>query len=398
MVARTAQEWGIPLETAVIDVPSYIKETGMNAQAAAREKRYAFFKDAAAAHGAELLMLGHHADDQAETVLMRIIRGTGVGGLAGIPYRRKEDHLELVRPLLRVTKKELLSYCARNGVPYAIDSSNLSRKYFRNAVRLDILPMLRRMNPRAEEALVRLAELAAADDDFLEEEASRLLATVAVRSGEGFRVDLAQFGGLHVALQRRIVKLILKYSSDCWFSLEFQKLDELLEAMADPKKTVNRIDIGDGWVFIREYGEAYIGPIMKNSGGYCYEVSEIPCTIRLEACGRLLEIERLEPSVTSLPGNRQEAFFDESGLAMPLYVRTRRPGDRLYPDGLNGSKKVQDIFVDAKIPRAQRDVWPLLADGEGRILWVPGLRRSRFARAGSHAKSIIRVCIRPDSG
>lgn len=398
LVARTAEEWGIPLETAVIDVPAYIKETGLNAQEAARKKRYAFFKEAAAKHGARLLLLAHHADDQAETVLMRIVRGTGIGGLAGIPRRRKEDRLELIRPLLRITKKELLSYCERNGVPYATDSSNFSRKYVRNAVRLDVLPMLRKINPRVDEALVRLADLASAEDDFMTREAARLLETVAARSGEGFRVNLEKFHGLHVALQRRILHLILKYSSESWFSLEYQKLDELLDAMADQRKTVHRIDIGDGWTFTREYGEVYIGPAQGHHGGYCHVVREIPCAIRLEAWGRLLEIERLDSTVTSLPDHRQEAFFDESGLVMPLVIRTRKPGDRLQPDGLDGSKKVQDIFVDAKIPRSQRDVWPLVTDGGDRILWIPFLRRSRFARAGSDAKSVIRIRVRPDQG
>jgi len=396
LVARAAQSWGIPLETAVIDLPSYIKETGRNAQEAAREKRYAFFREAAGRHGADTLMLAHHADDQAETVLMRIIRGTGVSGLAGIPQRRKEGNLELVRPLLRITKKELLAYCQRNGVPYATDSSNFSRKYVRNTVRLDVLPALRKMNPKVDEALVRLADLAAADDDYLEKEAARHLEGTAAFSGGGWRVDLKRFGALHIALQRRIVQLILKYSSESWYSLAYRKVDDLLEAMTDRQKTVRRMDIGDGLIFIREYDEAYVGPNRPGHGGYCFTVPEIPCTVRLDACGAQLEFERVPMPVTSPPDPRREAFFDESQLAMPLTVRTRRPGDRFCPDGLGGSKKVQDVFVDAKIPRSRRDVWPLVTDSGGRILWIPGLRRSRFAHASSDATSVIRVAVRPD--
>ncbi len=398
MVAGACRSWGIPLETAVMDLPAYIEETGMNAQAAAREKRYAFLKQTAAAHGAELLLLGHHADDQAETVLMRILRGTGVGGLAGIPFRRQEENLELIRPLLRITKKELLLYCRRNGVPYAVDSSNFSRKYFRNAVRLDLIPELKKINPRLEEALIRLADLAAADDDCLEKEAAGLFESLTIRAGEGFLVDRRRFAALHVALQRRLIKLILKYSSGPWLSLEYRQIEELLEAMADERKAVNRIDIGGGWTFSREYDEVYMGPPRQGQGGYRHPVEEIPAAIRLDPGGRIFEIERLEPSVTLLPDHRWEAFFDESELAMPLCVRTRQPGDRMLPDGLNGTKKVQDMFVDAKVPRSQRDAWPLLADREGRILWIPGLRRSRLARVGPRTKSIIRVCVRPENG
>ncbi|WP_219643860.1 tRNA lysidine(34) synthetase TilS [Cohnella sp. CFH 77786] len=397
LVARAAERWGIPFEAAAIDVPAYIEETGMNPQSAAREKRYEFLRQAAASHAASCLFLGHHADDQAETVLMRVLRGTGVSGLGGIPYRRKEGNLELIRPLLRMTKRELLTYCERNGVPYAVDSSNLTRHYFRNAVRLDLFPMLEQYNPRFKESLIRLAEAAAADDDYLEAETARLLPETAVRSGRGFRLERRRFRGLHVALQRRLIKLILKYSSDPWHSLEFRLIEDILEALADENNTVTRMDLGGGWTLVREYDEAYLGPLPEERSGYRLPVREFPCEFRL-GNGRSIGFERLEGAVTSLPDNRWEAFFDESCLKLPLIVRTRLPGDRMEPAGLNGTKKVQDMFVDAKIPRSKRDDWPLIADAEGRILWIPGLRRSRLAPVRPDTAATLRIEMRTEDG
>jgi tRNA(Ile)-lysidine synthase len=395
LVVHTAQEWGIPVRTAAIDVPAYIEETGMNAQVAAREKRYEFLHEAAASCGASHLLFGHHADDQAETVLMRLLRGTGIGGLAGIPYRRKERNLELIRPLLRITKGEILTYCERNGVPYAVDSSNLSRRYFRNAVRLDLLPLLESYNPRLKESLTRLADMASADDDYMEAETAALLSGVAVRSGEGFRFERRRFRSLHVALQRRMIKLILRYCSDPCHFLAFRQVEEMLEAMADDRPTVTRIDVGNGWALVREYDQVYIGPRQPVGLPFRYSVSVFPSTILLETSGSTIELERLGGAVTSPPDNRWEAFFDESGLDLPLIVRTRERGDRLEPDGLNGTKKVQDMFVDAKVPRSLRDFWPLLADSAGRILWIPGLRRSCLSPVHSHTETTIRITVVP---
>jgi tRNA(Ile)-lysidine synthase len=390
LVRQAARKWGAGFEAASIDVPSYIEETGLNAQIAAREKRYEFLKRTAEAHGAGQIVLGHHADDQAETVLMRILRGTGVGGLSGIPYRRKEGNLELIRPLLRITKPELLSYCERNGVPYAVDSSNLARDYFRNAVRLDAIPMLERYNPRLKESLVRLADTAAADDDYLKREAEAMLGRVAVRDGDGFRLMRRRFRGLHVALQRRLIKLILSYSSAPGHPARHRRIEDVLSAASDESRTAGRTDIGGGWVLEREYDEVYIGPPYPADAAFRHEIGDFPCTLDLGK-GRTVRFERVDGAATSPPADRREAFFDEAALRLPLVLRTRRPGDRMRPAGLNGSKKVQDMFVDAKIPRTMRDGWPLLTDASDRILWIPGLRRSSEARPGPLTKSAIRV-------
>nr|WP_255807736.1 tRNA lysidine(34) synthetase TilS [Cohnella mopanensis] len=379
LVRRYAELLGLKFETAELGMPSYIAETGINAQTAAREKRYEFLKQVASQYSASYLLTGHHADDQAETVLMRLIRGTGVSGLAGIPYRRKEDQLELIRPLLRITKCELLEYCKRNGVPYAVDSSNIDRHYFRNAVRLDLMPMLEQHNPRLKASLIRLADMAGADDAYMEIQTQRAFQEEVTPSGEGFRIERRRFRSLHVALQRRLIKLILNCSANPRQMLDYGHVEEILAALLQDRPTVTQLDIGDGWVLIREYEQAYIGPALPESVNFTYIVTETMNAVDIEETGEQIRLERLEGTCSSLPGNEQEACFDADQLQFPIRIRSRMPGDLMHPYGLKGTKKVQDMFVDAKVPRSRRDKFPLLVDGKGRVLWIPGIRRSSHA-------------------
>ncbi len=391
LVGRLAREWGMPFETAELGLPAYIAETGMNAQSAAREKRYRFLKQVAERNSCSVLLTGHHADDQAETVLMRLIRGTGPSGLAGIKPRRKEEDLELIRPLLRITKCELLDYCKRNGVPFAVDSSNVDRHYFRNTVRLDLIPMLEKHNPKLKASLVRLADMAAMDDDYMEDQTFKAFEEWVSPSGEGFRLERRRFRGLHVALQRRLIKLILNCSSYPRQMLDFHQVEEILAALLEERPTVIQLDIGDGWVLKREYEEVYIGPSLPQSLSFAYIVTESMEEVAIEETGERAMLERLMGSVPHVSGNLLEACFDEAELKYPLKIRSRLPGDLLHPYGLNGTKKVQDMFVDAKVPRSRRDSLPLLVNGDGRVLWIPRMRRSRHALITDHTRSTLHI-------
>jgi len=390
LVKQVARSWQVACETAAIDVPAYIAATGLNPQSAAREKRYAFLREVARRNGASAIALGHHADDQAETVLMRFLRGTGIGGMAGIPYRRREKDLELIRPLLRITKRELLEYGVRNGVPHAVDSSNAKRDYFRNKVRLDLLPMLEQYNPQLRAALVRLSELAAAENEYMEAEAGKALAESAVRKEEGWLIDRRRFRSLHVALQRRMIKLILSCLEN---ANDFGQVEVVAQAIASERTAGYRADIGGGWIVACEYDEAYLGPQPSVRPGFAYAVSGPDADIAVPEAKVVFRLRSLDESGSSLAESQRVAFFDLAALRFPLTIRSRRPGDRLEPLGLKGSKKVQDMFVDAKIPRSLRDAVPLLADADGRILWIPGLRRSRHAVPDAGTRKTVRVFV-----
>ncbi|REJ14411.1 MAG: tRNA lysidine(34) synthetase TilS [Paenibacillaceae bacterium] len=397
-VRRLCEELGVPLDAVEYDLPSYIEETGMNAQAAAREKRYAFLRSAAARRGASRIALAHHADDQAETVLMRLLRGAGTSGIAGMPMKRREGNVELIRPLLRISKLELLQYCAREGLGYCEDSSNRKTVYFRNAVRLEILPFLERYNPNVSASLVRLAEISRAEDDFLTREAERAMAGLVRREQGGFAMERGAFLGLHVALQRRLITLILIYLGVEKGAIPFERIDAIREAAAEGSPTTSVIEAGRGVRFLREYDVLrwMTGDAAGDDAGFEYEVTADVRELAIpEAGGRLVFRRMLRAAGEPLPSpgaeSRCAALFDEDAVAYPLRVRSRRPGDRMRLAGLNGSKKVQDIFVDGKVARAMRSRIPLVADAEGRLLWIAGIRRSADAPVTEDTTRILRI-------
>ncbi|MGU3473765.1 tRNA lysidine(34) synthetase TilS [Paenibacillus sp. D51F] len=395
-VRAFAERLGIPFYSAELDVPAYLERRGGNKQDAARKLRYKFLHEAAAAHGASAIALAHHADDQAETVLMRIIRGTAPSGLAGIAPRRTEGGVELIRPLLRIGKSDLLDYCSRFGVPSFTDSSNEHPDYFRNAVRLEAIPSLERFNSRLRPSLCRLAEAASAEADFLDRETESLHRSLVASTAGGMTMRGADLAGLHVALQRRLIKLILDYLALEKEPTGFEEVENIRLGALAAEPSNWRIDLSRGLRFRREYGQLSWErrPAVKAA----LEEREAPLDGRLvlEEAGLLFAFRTLEDLDGDAVGKAAQAgphraVFDLDKLSLPLAVRPRRAGDRMSAMGLNGTKKVQDMFVDAKVPPSRRDLLPLLCDGEGTILWIPGIRRSAEAAAEPESRRLLVV-------
>jgi tRNA(Ile)-lysidine synthase len=396
-VRRFAADLGIDCESTFIDMPAYIEETKMNAQAAARKKRYSFLHETAVKYGASRIALAHHADDQAETVLMRILRGTSPGGLAGIPIRRTEKNVELIRPLLRKNKADILRYCEQWGLSYSYDSSNGKRTYFRNVVRLDVLPYLANFNPHVSEAIVRLSELATAEDDWMERETKAVFGRHIMLEREGCQMTRKALLDLHVALQRRLIKLILNYVGMETETISFDNVETIRQAAMESAAGSWSLDVGSGVRFVREYDKLRFIRVARaanpalSSGGYAYVVGKDVSRLELPEAGATLMFEELRPPFEGKPASRREALFDADLLEWPLTVRNRRPGDRMQVLGLNGTKKVQDMFVDDRIAPSVREVLPLLVDASGSLLWIPGVRRSRLAQVNASTNRVLRV-------
>jgi tRNA(Ile)-lysidine synthase len=395
-VRRFAASLGIPCESTFIDMPAYIEESRMNGQAASREKRYAFLHGVARTYGASRIALAHHADDQAETVLMRVVRGTGLGGLAGIPISRSEKNVELIRPLLRKYKADILRYCDLWAIPYSQDSSNGQKHYFRNVVRLDILPYLSAYNPQLPQSLVRLAELAAAEDDWLAQETKAVYGRHVLPHREGCQLNRKALLGLHVALQRRLIKLILNYIGLETEPSSFDSVETIRLAASESAATTWSFDAGGGIRFVREYDNLLFvrpdrGAMKSSSDGYAYAVEEGAAALDLPEAEGSLTFEEASAAAARRPGNRLEALFDADAIHYPLTIRNRQPGDRMAVLGLNGTKKVQDMFVDDRIAPSRREVLPIVVDANGFVLWIPGIRRSAWAPVTDSTKRVIRM-------
>ena len=381
-VVEYADQLGLPCEVGLIDVPAYIRESGLNSQLAAREKRYIYLQQVASDYECHLIALAHHADDQAETVLMRFLRGSGSTGLAGIRLRRPLKNVELIRPLLRIYKSEVLEHCLKHELRFCIDSSNAQRKYFRNQVRNDLIPLLQQFNPQLPEAMNRLAEVLGQEDDYMEQEVEAVFKKHVAFDHKGIQLSRLTFGLLHVALQRRLIKLILTYLASDQGTFDFVRLELIRTAIIQEQTSALTLHIRDNIYFIREYDILRFTSSDPPLFAFNFSIVEaesgeltLPDEWKLSYSTYSREGEsRLDDQWT-----KNHVMFDLDLLHFPLSVRSRENGDRIQVIGLNGSKKVKDIFIDEKVPLRLRSKIPLVIDASGHILWIPGFRRSAHA-------------------
>ena len=349
LVERVARERGL-----LVHVGSAARPP--RSEGEAREARYRFLRGVATQTGAKMIALGHTRDDQAETVLLHLVRGSGVVGLAAMRPRRDD----LARPLLCLTRAETEAYAASIGVRPARDPSNRDLRYARNLVRLRVLPALERINPKAREALARVAENAAALADVLQARAD-----AALREAGGAGLD----GAAAIDLDRlaedeatRSAALALAAERAGVPSLSERHRRALLELSRDTSGSA-RLDLPGGHVAVREYATLRIGDRESEASP--------PGEVRLEP-GRLTPwggwtffLGGEAPRGDHFP---LRAWVTEE----PLAVRAWRPGDRLG-GGAAGRKKVQDVLTNAKVPRRTRPQYPVVVDASGAVVWVPGL-------------------------
>jgi tRNA(Ile)-lysidine synthase len=390
-VAEYAKRLGLPYEIGVINVPQYIKESHMNGQAAARELRYAFLQQVAEKYQAEHIALAHHADDQAETLLMRLVRGTGTLGLTGIPIRRRIKNVELIRPLLRIYKSEVLQHCEQHGLSFCLDSSNGQSKYVRNQIRHELIPLLKQYNPQLPEALNRLADVMGLEDEFLKQEVDATYQRLVVEAANGLQLPRDGFALIHPALQRRLIKLILSYLGPNASSFDFLTTEKVRFAIMQDTPTTLTLNLGADILFTREYEQMYfqIKPTLSSGFHFSLESGEGQLELPDGMLLRYFVSNCDERSHKELSRSHETAYFDLDLLRFPLNVRNRQDGDRMEIRGLNGSKKVKDIFIDAKLPYRLRNQVPLIVDAAERVLWIPGFRRSVHAIATSSTTRLL---------
>lgn len=379
-VEQLCTTMGIPCTVLERDVPSYMKETGKGPQEAGREVRYRLFEEVALEVGATKLALAHHADDQVETVLFRLLRGTTLHGLGGIPLRRwlVPEQVEVVRPLLPFHRSQLEEYCAQHRLFPREDSSNRTGKYARNRLRLQIIPLLEEIQPQFREHILRLSRDADADERYLTLASKKLLPEVIKsRSTNRIGIDLQKFQSCDVALQRRMIPLILKYLSDR-YDVSSRDVEAIL-TLARSDNPSARLCLAEGIKVSRMYHsmvfEVFSGK--EGTAAYCVPL-EVPGNTKVKIPNVTIQITVTErmPDWKQLPPNT--AVFDSSLLTKPLYVRSRKSGDRMVPFGSVNAKKLKELLIDAKIPREWRDRLPLILAGDD-IVWVPGVKRSAHA-------------------
>lgn len=386
----------VPLQCGAGDLRGHAQARRLSLEEAARELRYRFLARAARKARCDAVAVGHTQDDQAETVLLHLLRGSGLRGLAGMapsapwPLPSRGDTPRLVRPLLCLSRADTERACREAGVVPLRDPTNRSRAHLRNRIRLELLPLLRRYNPRIGEALVRFATTAAADVEFLEELAAAALP--ASRGADGtVRLERRRLLALPPALQAHAVRLAASRLLGDARALSERHLRAVLRAAAGP--TGGRLDLPRGLRLQVERGAITLtkrppSPPRPLPDGA--RPLPVPGTVRFGLWRIEVQLLARRPAARSLVADSYVAYLDADACGPRLSLRRRRPGDRFQPLGLARSKKLQDFFVDAHVPRAERDAVPLVCAERG-IAWIVGRRLAEWAKVTAASRRVLRL-------
>ena len=404
-VQLLATNLGLPCSIDKQDPIAFQRQRGISSfEQAAREMRYSFLKFVAASAGAKAVALGHTADDQAETILLHLLRGSGLHGLRGMselaawPWPEPEAAPLLFRPLLMAAKADTAAYCKSVGQTYRQDSGNYMWRFTRNRVRLDLMPRLARdYNSRVGQALVRLARAASEDLDFIEREVERHWPTVASEGGGSVTIDTDALLGLHPSLRRHTLRRAYAIIAGDARGFGDVHIYALL-SLAQRNEGSKVLHLPRGIIARREYNSLTLGQADSTPMPVLTEEHVIRLPLEI---GDRLEVEledwRLSMAVIGpdqplpSPGAAEaqySACLDLEAVGTVAAIRTRRPGDRFQPSGMAGTKKLQDFFTDAKIPRESRDHIPLLVCN-GRVAWVAGRRVAEWAMPKEGAASLF---------
>ncbi len=399
-VAEVFESLGIPHTIGQADVQALQKRRRLTLEEAAREARYAFLARVAAEQRADAVATGHTSDDQAETVLLNILRGAGLTGLRGMESvaHRVFDGREitLARPLLNVSRKETEAYCRALGLSPRLDESNLSPRMTRNRVRLEMLPILEQYNPSIKDALLRLSRSAAQDFSYIEAEVERVWASVARADGDSVSLDRKTFKKLPPAIQHHLLRRAVSAVKGGLQEVEQSHIEEMARLIS--ARAGKSLDLPGGLRFDVGYTEAVISaseqatcPLPQLEGEHRLNVPGETSIPGWRVAARVLSGGEMGP-FTPQKASQYLERFDLDVVGEELWVRARKPGDRFQPLGMSGTKKLQDFMVDERIPRAWRERVPLVVSPRG-IIWVAGYRIADWARVGENTRRVLELRI-----
>ncbi|HXV82190.1 MAG TPA: tRNA lysidine(34) synthetase TilS [Candidatus Binatia bacterium] len=397
-VAELARALGLPFHLREANIRQIRRETGKgNLEALARAERYRFFAEVVQERELHRVATAHTLDDQAETVLMWFLRGAGMKGLSGMPpaqnLRLDSTHstetLKIIRPLLEVSKAEILHYLESKKVDYRIDRTNLDTALLRNWIRLKLMPQLKeKAGCNLPSRLAQQAALIREEEEFLQRLAQAELGRI--RTAEG--IDRGALLKCDKALQRRLLRVWIEAERGHLRGLDFLHVEALLDLVkAGPPQ--GRLAIPGGWELVKEYEGLRLEKRPRNSSQPCacysYDL-QVGEDLQIDEAELMIQARAISPPLARLPDDFMEAVFDRAFLTPNLTLRNFRHGDRFQPLGMAGHKKVKELFIERKVPLSMRTSLPLLVLGN-EVIWIPGYARSEVAKVTSATQSILHL-------
>ena len=423
-VKKFAVKLGVPVISDTFRVAVLAKEKRLSLEEAARRARYDFLEEVANQVGASKIALAHTASDQAETLLMRLMRGSGLDGLSAIPPVRNN----IIRPLIEVFRDEIQDYCRENNLQPCLDSSNRETSFLRNRIRLNLIPYLStEYGDQMERVLFQTTNLLRQDREYLKKETERVFKSVLEeKSHEGLVLNGQKLSCLHPALQRRVIRKAIEEIKGDLRGITFDHIVSILKLYKT--KQSKQLDLPHGLVIRHRYGNLLIRKGKEENLSLVRNLV-IPGTTKLTELNLALDTELISitPGISFQKDSQKklgeqfissgrlaahlslasaknlkshgigdfpepQAWFDLDKLKPPLYLRTREKGDRFHPLGMEGSKKVKDFFIDLKIPLERRKRIPLLI-GKDRVVWIVGYRIDERFKVDKDTKAILKVKI-----
>lgn len=385
---------GIPFFTRVINVDSYAKEKRLNKQEAARYLRYNALEEIAHENAASKIAVGHNADDQAETVLMRLFRGAGSLGLSGIPPVRKN----IIRPLIEIERKEIEQFLEDEGIGFIVDSSNLKNIYLRNKIRHFMIPAIQSINKDIIKTLLRTADVFRDEERYFEILVTKTLMKLITRKTDrAIELFLIPLEGMDTVMIRRVLRRAIDETRGLG-GINFVHIEDMIDLIKSGKSG-DRIYLPDGVRAIKGYSTFIITseqPVRLSTyviGGPGELVLKESSMVIISSISDVSEFHSLNSRPLYGDG-KTTAIIDSDKVHFPLTIRSRLQGDYFYPLGFGKKKKIQDYFVDEKIPRDERDAIPILTSGNS-IVWIVGYRMDERYKVDKDTKRILKLDVKP---
>jgi tRNA(Ile)-lysidine synthase len=396
-VAEVAAKMELPLHFKEVNLPQIKSAAGKgNLEALARDARYLFFATVARERNLGKIATAHTEDDQAETVLMWLLRGAGMKGLGGmapiqslnIPDGDSSNQYVVVRPLLEVSKAEILEFLREKQLTYRVDRSNQEPLLRRNWIRLRLIPLLKdKTDAGLSSRLARQAELIRDEERLLDELAQAELGKIRTSDRINGRA-LCKYG---TAMQRRLLRLWIEQARGDLRGMDFHHVDALLRLIGEGPPQA-RLSLPGGWELVKEYETLRLQKNLRTRRRYpCYSYElVIGAELNIPEAGMAIQSRKILPPLSTLPNNSMEAAFDMAALGadQAVIVRNFRHGDRFQPFGMAGHKKLKDFFIENKLALSVRASLPLLVLGD-EVIWVPGYGRSEIGRVRAETKTIL---------
>jgi tRNA(Ile)-lysidine synthase len=392
LVQKESERLGLTFEYGLFDVKAFKKAGGLSLQDAARRIRFHFFNLLLQRHGANKIALGHNADDQVETLFLRLMRGSGLGGLKGIlPIREGK----VIRPLLEVWRREIESFAQEMKIPYLLDSSNLKEDYLRNRLRLTLIPFIEReYQPNLKKIVLKTSAILREENDYLERAAEEAYQNIIQEGRDILSFKLPDYQSLHPAIQRRILRKMCGKIYGSRMNLESTegiKIDRLYKKLFSVHPSF-LLELPQGGSLEKRYDlvtmkKERVKPVLP------FEVELLsPGRTYIEEIGQDVVIEEIsrKDRIENSYGLSNRAFLDCQNLRFPLRIRNFRLGDRFQPLGVKGTQKLKEFFIDHKIPNFERQRVPLLISGE-MIAWVVGYRIDERVKVSEKTQRVLKV-------